>query len=242
MRSHVTGAHFCGMDGIRNLCLACLVRDEAGIPGADRGVIPGQFIPAPWAGLEPPHPAGSTTVPNWNPCTPPQPLSVCLSPPAAPLTPLPPGLEELGSGRFICPFHVTETFLASSLALTGVGDWSPGPRWGPNIPLWLPSALVNLETPASRNHQSRPASQFRHQQPISASAEPSGGEAGSSPLTPAVPRPWYCTPPCPHPSSAHWTPTGRRAPPARLCLAALDLSLVLCKMGTSATLGKLWVK
>lgn len=165
--------------------------------------------------------------------------SQCASPP-------PPhphrGLEELGSGRFICPFHVTETFLASSLALTGVGDWSPGPRWGPNIPLWLPSALVNLETPASRNHQSQPASQFRHQQPISASAEPSGGEADSSPLTPAVPRPWHCTPPCPHPSSAHWTPTGRRAPPARLCLAALDLSLLLCKMGTSATLGKLWVK
>lgn len=143
-------------------------------------------------------------------------------------SPLPHGLEELGSAGFICSFHVAETFLASSLALTGGGLVARTPL-GPQQPFVAPSALVNLETPASRDHQS----QHRHPGFVTSSQS-------ALPLTPQAAR-WeqgrssipHARGPTPEPHTfpsilspcAYRTLMGRPAPPVGLCLAAPNLGL-----------------
>lgn len=113
--------------------------------------------------------------------------------------------------------------------------------------LWLPAWLEQwwglvARTPLGARHpfvaicpcqsrDSRPqgppitaqASQFRHQQPISASTDRSG---------PLCPRETAAGPSPSSVAACLLEPVGRPIPPPGLRLAALSLSLPLCKMGT----------
>lgn len=141
------GAHFCRMNGIQNQAPARRMRE------GDPGVITGQVVPVPRVGL------GCPCAPAQQGTASPSRIYKCPSgdpPPRAPCrAPTSHDREEPGSGGLICSVHVIKTLLASSLALTGAAVWPPGPRWGPNILLWPPSALVNLESPAPEGHQSQ---------------------------------------------------------------------------------------
>lgn len=104
----------------------------------------------------------------------------------APLrTPRPPGLEQPDSGAFSCPSRVTEPFLDSGLVLTGCGLVSRAPLGSLRSP-HLPVSISRLPPITAQ------ASQCRHQQPITASADRSGSGVGT-PLLPLIPR--GCPPP-----------------------------------------------
>ena len=124
--------------------------------------------------------------------------------------------------------------LICSLTETPLAAWLEQ-RWGlvARTPLGARHPFVAICPCQSRD--SRPpgppitaqASQFRHQQPISASADRSG---------PPLPRETAAGPSRLQSPPACWTPVGRPIPPPGLRLAALSLSLPLCKVGT----GRLW--
>lgn len=183
---------FCGTNGIQNLRLArTRLGFGEGTPGSFQGssfLLRGRGSPG--HRREPPHPAGSPTARLGSPVLP-EPLAVCLPP--SPMV-----WKNLAPADS-CSFHVIETFLASSLALTGVGDWSPGPRWGPNSPLWrhLPLSISRLPPPGTTNHSavipvSSPAANQRFRSPLR--------QQGGSKIAPAPsptgphPRTWRCPP------------------------------------------------
>lgn len=145
----------------------------------------------------------------------------------APLrTPRPPGLEQPDSGAFSCPSRVTEPFLDSGLVLTGCGLVSRAPLGSLRSP-HLPVSISRLPPITAQ------ASQCRHQQPITASADRSGSGVGT-PLLPLIPR--GCPPP-PRPSRAWMTALlDIHGEPCSACKAVScsHLGLLLCKMGNPA--------
>lgn len=97
----------------------------------------------------------------------------------------PHGLGELGSKGFICSFHASD-FSGLQPGFNRGGGLAARTSWGSNHPLWLPSVLVNLETPAPRDHQSQRRHPFCHQQPISCSSSSNASGIWGCPLFPSL--------------------------------------------------------
>lgn len=156
----------------------------------------------------------------------------------------PHGLGELGSKGFICSFHASEIFLASSLALIGVEGWLPEPPGGPTIlyGCHLSLSILRLPPPGTTNHSAGIRFVISSQSAAQAALMPLGSGGALSSQVYLQSPPAYRTPtgqPLPH-SQAVPCCSEPQSPPLRDGNRCALGNMRSCTEGPSLAPASLW--